>query len=58
MTSRPCDAYGVGPGVSRCATIAVIAPQATTVRYRCSMSANTLNRNAFWNAEASDPYLH
>lgn len=56
MTSRPCDAYGPGPGVS---------PLRHYLNHRAADSPPPVldvieytDSNAHWNAEASDPYLH
>ncbi len=58
MTSRPCDAYGLGPGVS---------PLRHYLSHRAAGNHSPLpvfdvteytDRNAHWNAEASDLYLH
>jgi hypothetical protein len=58
MTSRPCDAYGLGPGVS---------PLRHYLSHRAAGNHSPLpvfdvteytDRNAHWNAAASDPYLH
>jgi hypothetical protein len=55
MTSRPCDAYGLGPGVS---PLRHYLSHRAASRLPVFDVTEYTDRNAHWNAEASDPYLH